>query len=498
MPADTIEGRRYWKELIPAFMEAYPDFAGFGTSPTFQRGRERALEVADLFDRTFSVRRDVVDVEGGRALCDDVLAVISRFYKLDPMHQPDLGRKLVTAVATSEHATAFGAAFEDLVHGVGTAAQLAGRFNAAACPLLEQLGKSGIVPFSRNFPTFFLMLREPANNPFTRTANFAGVGRELGYTLFGPGWLDEGQYEAACAFAADVGEALAARGWPPHDMLDVTSFLHLAALALDERRKRERGPRASRQAERVRDAEPASFEFDREGLTRLHETFLSRIGEFTSFMERPSRYDDLERRYKDELRATFQAEVLPLVRLEPTDDEGAVALIRALKRLLTARSPEFGDSQNLLYWEYSRFLDDMSPEERAPFAIAFRALLRPDAPSTARVDRFSRVLWPILERRAPRSKPWAPARSLPTFFLMLDHPEEEIYVRTDTFDAAARSLLGHGFFGRRLFDGDEYARTLAFADAMRKQLTSWGWEPQDMIDVYSFLWAATAPKYRTT
>ena len=134
-----------------------------------------------------------------------------------------------------------------------------------------------------------------------------------------------------------------------------------------------------------------------------------------------------------------------------------------------------------------------SEPERASFARAMADLLFGAGSSGARIERFNRSMWPVWKRLAGSGNPYAVTRSFPTFFLMLQSPEHDIYVRTDTFDRAPGSCWVGASWSTRFSTPRGMQVILDFAGAVRRHLVRWGWSPRDLIDVQSFLYVGTIP-----
>lgn len=228
-------------------------------------------------------------------------------------------------------------------------------------------------------------------------------------------------------------------------------------------------------------------------LAEMYGRFLRRIPDFGDFTEREGVYWREERAYKDELVALAGA-TLTRELLADDSDAGAARVVAAARHVLTARLPSIGQPQNLVNWRYTEFLGRMDAAERRSFARALRDLLFGDGDSPARAAAFTQAMWRVFLREAT-SKPYAQARIVPTFFLMLADPERDVAVRTDMFAKATRRLLGRSLLRDAPFGAEEYRDVLAFTLAVRRALEGRAWCPRDMIDVHSFLWIVTTETY---
>jgi len=235
-----------------------------------------------------------------------------------------------------------------------------------------------------------------------------------------------------------------------------------------------------------------TMQLDPVGLNEIRERFLTVEHDFGEFGDPDGAYHRDERLYKDDLRRLF-GELLPQSLFAGDPAERVDEITERVRSLLTRPVGADGKPQNLMTWRYWTFLREMREPERKSFARAMADLLFGGRPTGARIERFNRSMWPVWKRLAGSGNPYAVTRSFPTFFLMLQSPEHDIYVRTDTFDRASRTLLGRSIVEYAIFDAAQYAMILDFAGAVRRHLVRWGWSPRDLIDVQSFLYVGTIP-----
>lgn len=233
---------------------------------------------------------------------------------------------------------------------------------------------------------------------------------------------------------------------------------------------------------------------DLAGLERMRETFLSRMDDFGDFGDVPSRYHADERAYKDELVRLCNATLTPelfAARTGPEDPEHDQTVIDAALKVLTTRLESTGTPQNFVVWRNIEVLRQMTGVERAVFAPALGPLLHGSSRSEDRLDAFVPVMWPIW-RRIRGGNPYAATRLIPTFFLMLRDPRNDMAVRSDLVSRLVKLLLnGETILQYQPFNGANYRRVLALAGAVRDVLQRWGWYPRDLIDVQSFMWLGT-------
>lgn len=234
-----------------------------------------------------------------------------------------------------------------------------------------------------------------------------------------------------------------------------------------------------------------------DALDQMRRLFLARMPGFHSFTEPGPTYPHHERAYKDDLAVAFRTEVLPL--FEPSAIQnlpGAEAAIQALYELLMRRRVGPTQSiQNLVGWRDTDHLRKLRGSDAMRAAQLYADLLHSTEETPHRVEEFSSGYMPILARHMPSGRQGV-TRSLPTLLLMLADPDKDIFIRTSLFDRASQRLLGHPLLsGDPLTEGD-YTAALHFAQRLRQELSNWGWQPIDMIDVQSFLWVADPDNYQ--
>lgn len=229
-------------------------------------------------------------------------------------------------------------------------------------------------------------------------------------------------------------------------------------------------------------------DLDRAEFDRMCTAFLSYYDDnFGDFSDRSGPYYEDERAYKDELvgrahellsRQLWESELSPA---------RALAIVEATKRLLERPLATTGRPQNLLGWRYSAFLSKLDRSETALFARSLGELLYGAGEDAERVAAFNTATWATI-KRTTGGNPFALSRILPTLLLMLVSPQNNIALRTDMFDAAARRLLGRRLFRDAPITALEYRDAVLFVNAIRRHLEAKAWRPRDLIDVHSFLW----------
>lgn len=224
----------------------------------------------------------------------------------------------------------------------------------------------------------------------------------------------------------------------------------------------------------------------------LKAKFLYHMEGFKSFdvsKEIRDKYFEVERSYKDDLIAKFSADCEPLVSDVSLSNFENLSIYENFIKIL--QSP----SQNIVSWQQVDKLKKtlVSDEDIEEFIGIFAKFLHQPALNedgylseenfkdyTESVQNlFANTQFPI--SRASDS------RDLPMFLLMLTYPDRHICIKTTALKKACQNILGeplkNGAFSFEIYD-----QMKRLAQKTKDILSSWGWNPQDMIDVQSFLW----------
>lgn len=234
-------------------------------------------------------------------------------------------------------------------------------------------------------------------------------------------------------------------------------------------------------------AQASKDTLDLTALERLKAVFKQHMSGFASFEDAGAFYVDQERRYKDELSALFNAEVLPAAGPE-LDDAGAAVLASAYYGVLTRKLTSSNSPQNLISWQAVDRLKPVDAARSAELGHALNALLRGETTAVERLDVFIHDAGEIF-RLSGATGPLGIARLLGSCALMLADPAAFVAVRTDVFERAVRALKGEKFPTY----SDEPGRVraaLSLTEELRDRLDADGWRPRDLIDIQTFLWVA--------
>ena len=121
----------------------------------------------------------------------------------------------------------FARSFGELLYGQGESPEKVERFIRTMWPTMIRVsGQKNPYALTRIFPTFFLMLQDPARDIAVRTDLFSRSSRMLlGSSILQDQPFDAETYRHVLAFSNTVQRALMSWGWCPRDLIDVHSFL---------------------------------------------------------------------------------------------------------------------------------------------------------------------------------------------------------------------------------------------------------------------------------
>lgn len=231
----------------------------------------------------------------------------------------------------------------------------------------------------------------------------------------------------------------------------------------------------------------------RAGLDAMRGRFLNHLPEFIDFpsASADSKYARDEKNYKAELVRLFQQTLAPRLQAPPESDEIEELLCDAVLQFLRHKLESTGRPQNLLLWRDFDFLNKLNAVDKRQFASMLRALLYGDRSAEDRIEAFNKEATKLFEGAGIKfSHSWT--RIFPTYFLMIAHPDTEILVKTTEFNKTAQEVMGWGPLESKSFDAEQYRRMKQLTAIVRDALEHWGWGPQDMLDVQSFIWVAQA------
>lgn len=118
-------------------------------------------------------------------------------------------------------------------------------------------------------------------------------------------------------------------------------------------------------------------------------------------------------------------------------------------------------------------------------------LARSNAAYEVRAGQMSDEIWPALVEGQEQSKPYAESRNVPSMLLALLHPNDALGINTHPLGQIYRALTKTTLFGWNPLTSAEYGEVLRFSHALYEVLEGWGWQPQDLWDIQSFIWATS-------
>jgi hypothetical protein len=233
-------------------------------------------------------------------------------------------------------------------------------------------------------------------------------------------------------------------------------------------------------------------EVNLEALHRYMQWFREVCPSFQSFADPGDYYRQAERNYKVELAQRYGNRVAPLLNAIRAGGGDVAQLGEAAIELFSFRlDMEDGTKapQNLVPWRQFDPLKRIDPDARAEFGRALAELLDDGSPIGSRVEDFVSALrrvWASTGETLRRSD----AQAITTFFLFLSDPTEHVFLKSTIFERALADLLPGHRLNTNEFTAYDYQTARALSRAVFRAFEAEGWEPQDLIDVQSFLYNA--------
>lgn len=214
-------------------------------------------------------------------------------------------------------------------------------------------------------------------------------------------------------------------------------------------------------------------------LEKLRQQFLNRYPDFEPQMFAASSggYFDDERRYKDALLVKAQQAIADETSL--SDEE----LGGRFLDLLT--SPESG----VLGWRTDARIKNLRQDRPGELESEAGALVRSRNDLTSAAEQFVTNTWPILIKGQEKSLPYSESRNIPSMLLAFAQPAVALGINTEPLSRIYKALTNKNLFGWNPLSAAEYSETLSFAQSLFDKFEEWGWQPRDLWDVQSFIWA---------
>lgn len=220
------------------------------------------------------------------------------------------------------------------------------------------------------------------------------------------------------------------------------------------------------------------------GYAVLRERFLAHFLGFESFAT-DSRYQKAERQYKDEMVELFNQTVRPAIESDDWASAGEAA-IALLSRPLKS---DGNRPQNIVGWRYVDLVRHLDAEKRTALGRALADLFDDSKAVSLRVDQFVIQLSEVVGEARPI--PPAAQRSITGFYLALWDPHHHIFLKTQEMQRALRQVDPTFQWTSSQLTGADVERVDALVGELYSRLLLEDWDPEDCLDVQSFLWVAT-------
>jgi 5-methylcytosine-specific restriction endonuclease McrBC GTP-binding regulatory subunit McrB len=229
-----------------------------------------------------------------------------------------------------------------------------------------------------------------------------------------------------------------------------------------------------------------------QGYSTLKKDFIKQFPGFSSFTNQDTKYHQQERDFKKELCSIFAEEITPRLHPLPQDEEQLCQLGRDIADLFGRSLASCrGKPQNLVSWRYYSLTKNLDDIGLKSFANAVSRLTDSATSLDERIPEFI----DFLHRHSVDGKSTpAATRSMVTFFLFLSNPEKHFFIKTNEINKLLQ-LFYLVQFNNNSLAPEEYIRVQQLAKDIYLLLVEDNLQPQDMIDVQSFIWSAfTDPK----
>lgn len=194
------------------------------------------------------------------------------------------------------------------------------------------------------------------------------------------------------------------------------------------------------------------------------------------------RFLQSERNYKIELVEHFQSVIMPLLNKQQWAEAGV-----ALKEILTKKLPNNDAPQNIVGWRYTETVYKMPPDILQSFAQLVGFLVDEEYPLHERIEKFRQF---FQDRPSDDQLTPAALRSHIGFYLTLAHPDKYIFIKTQELNRILRRFVPNFSWEKSCLQAQEVELVGDLAARILAKLKEDGWQPQDLMDVQSFLWVA--------
>ncbi|TKB26492.1 hypothetical protein FCL47_08750 [Desulfopila sp. IMCC35006] len=219
---------------------------------------------------------------------------------------------------------------------------------------------------------------------------------------------------------------------------------------------------------------------------KIKTDFFKHFPDFSTFTNPTEKYLQEERNYKQELCTIYAKEIAPRLHPLVSGEEELLQLGKDLSALFSRKLVSDNAPQNLVGWRYSEFVKKMDDRAQIDFAKAVSRLTDPTIGLDVKIPDFIDFLH---QHSADGKCGQAATRSLTTFFLFLSDPKIHFFIKTEEVSKLLK-LFNLDKFNNDSLAPEEYGRVQRLAGDIYQLLVEDGLDPQDMIDVQSFVWSA--------
>ena len=231
LPNPSVSASDAFASLAEKFLQHMPGYKGFDEAESSYALSERAYK--DELAAAYRTRFDPLLANPGEddALLHAALVALLSKDKLPSENatQNLIGWRTISYLAKlhGQAAIRSGTLIRDLLRGPGDVFERLDRICLPFFEVLRTVLPGGGQADVRSFATLLLMLDDSASNIFVRIDTFNAVSQRLrGRKLLAFGALPSGaEYREVLGFVTEVRDHLAAKGWPPRDMIDVQGFI---------------------------------------------------------------------------------------------------------------------------------------------------------------------------------------------------------------------------------------------------------------------------------
>ncbi len=219
----------------------------------------------------------------------------------------------------------------------------------------------------------------------------------------------------------------------------------------------------------------------------LREYFLKDFPDFEGFgLDKD--YIATERGYKDDLIEIYQRDARPLLDSKNWSSAGI-----ALRDLLTTKLPSINKPQNIVGWRYIEPINNLDEDDLSNFGMEVANLVDEALPLDQRIEQFLNFFSAMPETNQLQP---AATRSIVSFYLTVNDPNRYLFLKTQEIARILKRFDPKFSWEAKHIKANEIEYVNDVAGRLFERLDEEGWEPKDLVDVQSFLWAAESASSR--